>query len=1152
MPGVEVRWNNLLIELEPPRRPLSQLLRKAVTALSSPPSTSNGAVKPARPSPSPTPTATQPCRPVILDAGSGCLTPGRMCLLLGPPGAGRTTLLKALAGQLIPPAHRSNSSRVRLPVTDQFRSSPNWNDGTAGGGGGGGGGGPGKAAASQPVVRAGRIVQHGTVLYNGLPVDGSAFEVSRAASYVGQTELHLPELTVAETLHFAAECQGQGGVERLRALLLKHEMDAGIAPDDPDLDLLLALARGPFAARAVVEILPACWVSTTSWTRWRDGCGALPGHADGGRWWRSCPLKSLNCWVTLLATLLQPSPDVVDCFHDVMLLSASKLLYHGPKEELLPYFRSMGLGPLPGQSLADFVQEVLASPQDQVKYRVARSTVPPSLPPPPPPMWAGRKWVSPRRMRKVFEASDVGREMAARLAEPPYTHPLQELALRKERYGTSTAKMWLATGFNFGPMYCNRLGVYYKQRDHRFYSPMSYALASVILRLPDVIVQAVSFSVMVYFSVGFTMETGRFFLFMFNMLLAGLNSITTFTLIASVMRSESATQGVGAVFLMVSTLVCGFPIAPGSIPSWWIWIYWLMPMSWNFRSLVVTEMTSRSWHPVEPSRTDGPTITVGLAALEMRGIPSDFKWAWVGLGMVAGMSVLQIVLQALALTYLGPLRASGSGPEHEHDDEHDMDDPTHLFLRQQQNLDGVGHLSSRRLETPPPAMTASAAVDVVLGATGDSLTSSSAGLPIQGPISGSGSGSGRNTAVGFSAPSSVPAATALANGNGSGSLLVRPPLPPSPASAAAAATALGAELTAPGGVGSVLLKTSGSGSSRAPAAWAASGAAAATATATATAAADDGNQVLAFRPVVMAFRNVSYFVKPSGEPLPLAHLLTDKKELQLLDRVSGVFRPGVLTSLMGASGAGKTTLMDVLAGRKTGGRVEGEQAVDGAPKRQSTFTRLTGYVEQVDVHNPHATVEEAMLFSARLRVSSDMLPAANARMFVRHMMKVVELGPLAHRLIGAGGASGGLSTEARKRLTIAVELVANPSIVFMDEPTTGLDARAAGLVMRAVRNTVATGRTVVCTIHQPNREIMDCFDELLLLKPGGRSIFFGPLGRRQSDLVTYLSSIPGVSGYEPHMNPAEWMLEVTSPAAEAALGLDFSAVWESSEQASHQ
>lgn len=92
-------------------------------------------------------------------------------------------------------------------------------------------------------------------------------------------------------------------------------------------------------------------------------------------------------------------------------------------------------------------------------------------------------------------------------------------------------------------------------------------------------------------------------------------------------------------------------------------------------------------------------------------------------------------------------------------------------------------------------------------------------------------------------------------------------------------------------------------------------------------------------------------------------------------------------------------------------------------------------------------------------------------------MALVELDQLRHALVGMPGSSG-LSTEQRKRLTIAVELVANPSIIFMDEPTSGLDARAAAIVMRTVRNTVDTGRTVVCTIHQPSIDIFEAFDEV--------------------------------------------------------------------------
>lgn len=90
--------------------------------------------------------------------------------------------------------------------------------------------------------------------------------------------------------------------------------------------------------------------------------------------------------------------------------------------------------------------------------------------------------------------------------------------------------------------------------------------------------------------------------------------------------------------------------------------------------------------------------------------------------------------------------------------------------------------------------------------------------------------------------------------------------------------------------------------------------------------------------------------------------------LQLLSNVSGVFRPHVLTALVGSSGAGKTTLMDVLAGRKTGGYIEGDIRISGYVKEQSTFARISGYVEQNDIHSPQVTVEESLWFSSSLRL----------------------------------------------------------------------------------------------------------------------------------------------------------------------------------------
>lgn len=300
--------------------------------------------------------------------------------------------------------------------------------------------------------------------------------------------------------------------------------------------------------------------------------------------------------------------------------------------------------------------------------------------------------------------------------------------------------------------------------------------------------------------------------------------------------------------------------------------------------------------------------------------------------------------------------------------------------------------------------------------------------------------------------------------------------------------------------------------------------------------------VLPFVPLSITFDNIRYSVDMPQEMK--AQGITEDR-LELLKGVSGTFRPGVLTALMGVSGAGKTTLMDVLAGRKTGGYIEGNITISGYPKKQETFARVSGYCEQNDIHSPHVTVYESLVYSAWLRLPAE-VDSATRKMFIEEVMELVELPSLRDALVGLPGVNG-LSTEQRKRLTIAVELVANPSIIFMDEPTSGLDARAAAIVMRTVRNTVDTGRTVVCTIHQPSIDIFEAFDELFLMKRGGEEIYVGPLGRHSCHLISYFEGIEGVSKIKDGYNPATWMLEVTTLAQEGILGVDFSQLYKSSE-----
>ncbi|KAK2418393.1 pleiotropic drug resistance protein [Trifolium repens] len=299
--------------------------------------------------------------------------------------------------------------------------------------------------------------------------------------------------------------------------------------------------------------------------------------------------------------------------------------------------------------------------------------------------------------------------------------------------------------------------------------------------------------------------------------------------------------------------------------------------------------------------------------------------------------------------------------------------------------------------------------------------------------------------------------------------------------------------------------------------------------------------VLPFQPLSLAFNHLNYCV---DMPAEMKSQGINEDRLQLLHDVSGAFRPGILTALMGVSGAGKTTLMDVLAGRKTGGYIEGSINISGYPKNQTTFARVSGYCEQNDIHSPYVTVYESLLFSAWLRLPSD-INTQTRKMFVEEVMELIELTPIKDALVGFPRVNG-LSTEQRKRLTIAVELVSNPSIIFMDEPTSGLDARAAAIVMRTVRNTVDTGRTVVCTIHQPSIDIFEAFDELLLMKRGGQIIYAGPLGHQSHKLIEYFEAIEGVPKIKVGYNPAAWMLEISSPSTEAQLGVDFAEIYANS------
>jgi ABC-type multidrug transport system ATPase subunit len=211
------------------------------------------------------------------------------------------------------------------------------------------------------------------------------------------------------------------------------------------------------------------------------------------------------------------------------------------------------------------------------------------------------------------------------------------------------------------------------------------------------------------------------------------------------------------------------------------------------------------------------------------------------------------------------------------------------------------------------------------------------------------------------------------------------------------------------------------------------------------------------------------------------------------------------------------------------------------------FERITGYCEQMDVHQPAVTVREALRFSAYLRQPSD-VPKQEKNDYVETILQLLEMEDIADAQIGEVESGYGISVEERKRLTIGMELVGKPQLLFLDEPTSGLDAQSSYNIIRFIRKLADAGWPVLCTIHQPSAILFDHFDHLLLLVRGGKTAYYGPIGADARDLIDYFESNGGPK-CQVEANPAEWILEVVGAGTAGKATKDWATVWTESKQA---
>eukprot|EP01088_Endostelium_zonatum_P002484 TRINITY_DN1305_c0_g2_i2.p1 TRINITY_DN1305_c0_g2~~TRINITY_DN1305_c0_g2_i2.p1 ORF type:complete len:1520 (-),score=449.12 TRINITY_DN1305_c0_g2_i2:839-5398(-) len=1094
--------------------------------------------------------------------------PGTITLVLGPPGSGKSSLLRLLAN--------------RIPKTDKNIS--------------------------------------GDILFNTLPA--SKKHHHRDVGFLTQSDdIHIPQLTVRQTFTFAVQCQMPQGTPQfikerrvdgvLQLLGLEHRADTVVGDE-----LLRGVSGGE---KRRVSIGVECLSKMPSLLLLDEPTNGLDAAAalDLVRFMKTVAISS---GAPVVMSLLQPSYEIFCLFDEIVLLSQGEVAFFGERTEALSFFEQRGCICDLVTNPAEFLQEVVEDPE---KFRKSKKEInasvgtdgnsssdeaggggsgstkkynrddfiqdwkaeylpkvhevieeenakviesvtnqQPSSDPEDPSSSSSSSTSSGGELSK----SEIKKRLRPYQKEYEFPAPfymqflllcwrtwfiiIRDPNLFQARFfrsivigllfgtlflnlthsqikGTQTKPAYLFFLINnvcfsslaYLPSFFSEKKTFFSQREGRYYRVLPYYLASIFVDLPIQIIEVGLFVVITYWMANLEHSAGRFFYFYAILIIAANTLKSVIKLCGMIFQYISNAASIASLVVTVLVLFSGFAVPHGTIGNWFIWLYWISPFQWTFQGVMINEFAGvNDYYCTEDelfprvgspqyAATQGTQIcltTSGDQILRRYDFWTDLDYRWIPFGIMVVYCVLFHVVSWAALRFNAPTqprrRIGGFGRNKNitavDKEEKKSQDPAEAAIPD----DYEDYMAKDGQEDEEAEAEIKEEIDERakqgLKNSGNMSKQQKSGLQKKMSLGVNRNLDVENARAGTLIFSDLEYSVPLAKGGGN-------PISRTIKTIKDRFKEHQIKTTT---------ETEGESSNR-----------------------DEGGMDNGIR---------------------TKKAQTKGRNVLLYD-MNGYVAPGQMLALMGASGAGKTTLLDVLGLRKTSGKIKGRMELNGRPMDKST-NRYIGYVEQRDIHILSATVEESITYSANLRLpNKNLIPGIHRhnedeeqgnkhqdlkiqertreekKQLVEELIRLLELGPIRKRLVAS------LSPEQKKRLTIGVEMAADPVVLFLDEPTSGLDSRGAEIVMRVVRGIVDTGRvSVICTIHQPSATVFSLFTHLLLLKKGGRQLYCGPIHAENPDEMktggfdgrfgAVLSYFANLGMYcEPHRNPADWLLDVS-------------------------